>query len=395
MQKVIVYYAFKIMDGLFVGNSRAPLERDFLIMNKINNIINCAASELIYNGSGNSLCFNWRDVDDQNIVTIENIEKINQFIETANNNGEGVLFFSLRGQSRALTALTAYLMYKYSWSLYKTLQFLNSRRKDFEIRAAFLKQLMNFETDYFKDKEITRNWDNNTENQEIQVIQNTYLNSIQQSPMIIKTHTNLSIQNGIKHNVAWSINLIQQIQTIEIKENKQNNKELKPILKGSSQLLQKDKQQQRSISATDNSKLNFEDFILQNLLTTKKLQTPKINSFSFDSKTKKKDFLGGLISQQKARPKRSLHFTPEKQRIIQNTKQIMDTYLNSQINNIQIMRGRSIFTPQKERIRALSQQNQSPNKSPIFSKQSFFMENQNANFMKWSLAKKQPQFKIK
>ncbi|CAD8101044.1 unnamed protein product [Paramecium primaurelia] len=394
MQRSIVYYAFKIMDGLFVGNSRAPLERDFLLMNKINNIINCAASELTYNGIGNCLCFNWRDSDEQIIVTIENIEKINEFIETAINNGEGVLFFSLRGQSRALTALTAYLMYKFSWSLYKTLQFLNTRRKDFEIRATFLKQLMNFETEYLKDKDLSRNWDNIADNQEIQVIQNTYLNSLQQPPMIQKTIGSFSIPNGTKQNVAWSINLIQQIQTIEIKEEKQHPKELKSILKGSFKLLKKDKQL-RSISVNDNSKQSFEDFILQNLLITKKLQTPKINSFSFENKGKKKDFLEGIMSQHKTRPKRPQHFTPERQRIIQNTKQIMDTYLNSQINNIQLMRGRSIFTPQKERIRAYSQQNSSPNKTPSLSKQSFFIENQNGNFMKWSQAKKQPQFKIK
>ncbi|CAD8185386.1 unnamed protein product [Paramecium octaurelia] len=394
MQRTIVYYAFKIMDGLFVGNSRAPLEREFLLMNKINYVINCAASELTYNGVGNCLCFYWRDSEEQNIVTIENIEKINEFIEEANNNGEGVLFFSLRGQSRALTALTAYLMYKYSWCLHKTLQFLNTRRKDFEISKQFLKQLINFQNDHFKGKELSKKWENIEENQEIQVIQNTYLNSLQQPPIIQKTIASFSNPNGTKQNVTWSINLIQQIQTIEVKEEKQHLKELKSILKGSSKLLVKD-QQIRSISVNDNSKLSLEDFIMQNLLITKKLQTPKINSFSFENKGKKKDLIEGIMSQHKTRPKRPQHFTPERQRIMQNTKQIMDTYLNSQINNMYLMRGRSIYTPQKERIRAVSQQNQSPNKTPSLSKQSFFIENQNVNFMKWSLAKKLPQFKIK
>ncbi|CAD8122410.1 unnamed protein product [Paramecium sonneborni] len=394
MQKVVVYYAFKIMDGLFVGNSRAPLERDFIIINKINYIINCAACELTYNGSGNSISFNWRDIDEQKIVTVENIQNIYGFIETAINNGEGVLFFSLRGQSRALTALTAYLMYKYNWSLFKTLQYLNSRRKNFEIRAAFLKQLMNFETQYFKDKEISRNWDNNIENQEIQVIQNTYLNSLNQIPEIVNTLTNLSIQNGTKKKVTWSNNLIQQIETIQIKEEKQHQQELKSILKGPSQLLNKDKYY-RSISVTDNSKLNFENFILHNLITAKKLQTPKINSLSFDNKPKRKDLLEDKISFQKGRLQRPQHFTPQRQRILQNTKQIMDTYLNSQINNIQIMRSRSIQTPQKERIRTVSQQISSSKQTPNLSKQSLLLENQNSNFLKWSITKKPPQFKIK
>ncbi|CAD8110781.1 unnamed protein product [Paramecium primaurelia] len=391
MQRVILQYAFKIIDGLFVGNLRAPLERDFLQMNKINNIINCAASELTYNGNGNTLCFYWRDVDDQKIVSIENIEKIHNFIETAINNGEGVLFFSLRGQSRALTALTAYLMYKFSWSLYKTLQFLNSRRKDFEIRAAFLKQLMNFETEYFKNKEISRHWDYNKENQEIQVIQNTYLNSLQQAPLLVKTLGSLSIQTGQKLNVTWSINLIQQIQTIQNTQEKQQKTELKSILKGSTLNFKKDKQF-RSISVNDNSKQNFEDFILETLLTTKKLQTPKINCLSFENKAKKKDFLVMNTSQQRPKSKRKQNFTPERQRTIQNNNSILDTYLNSQLNNLKLMKGRSIYTPKRERVRAISQQNSSPNKTPIQQIQPFLIENQN---MRWNIVKKQPQFKIK
>ncbi|CAK57312.1 unnamed protein product (macronuclear) [Paramecium tetraurelia] len=330
----------------------------------------------------------------QIIVTIENIEKIYEFIEAAINNGEGVLFFSLRGQSRALTALTAYLMYKYSWNLNKTVQFLSTRKKDFEITQAFLNQLKSFEKDYLKGRKLSSEWDNNAENQEIQIIQNTYLNSLRQPPMIQKTVARFSSPNETKQNVTWSINLIQQIQTIEPNEDKQTPKELKSILKGSSRLLKKDKQL-RSISVNDNSKPSLEDFILQNMLITKKLQTPKINSFSLENKGKKKDLTEGIISQHRARPKRPQHFTPERQRIMQNTKQIMDTYLNSQINNIQLMRGRSIYTPQKERIRAVSQFSQSPNKTPSLTKQQFFIENQIGNFMKWSLAKKQPQFKIR
>ena len=79
MQRVIVYYAFKIMDGLFVGNSRAPQvykysyfdeEREFLQMNKINSLINCAASEFSYTGQGNILTFDWKDADDLSLIHI-------------------------------------------------------------------------------------------------------------------------------------------------------------------------------------------------------------------------------------------------------------------------------------------------------------------------------------
>ncbi|CAK62797.1 unnamed protein product (macronuclear) [Paramecium tetraurelia] len=392
MQRVIVYYAFKIWDGLFIGNSRAPLERDFLLMNKINNIINCAAAELTFNGNGNVLCFNWRDADEQSIVTTENLEKISEFIETATNNGEGVLFFSLKGQSRALTALSAYLIYKYRWGLIKTLQFLNSRRKDFEIRPAFLKQLLDFSIEYFKTNQESKNWDHYTENQEILVIQNTYLNSQQQPPLITKTLGSYTIPSGQKQNVSWSINLIQQIQTIQIKEEIQQNKELKSILKGSISNSQKDKQV-RCVSVIDNSNIYFDESILQNMFIKKKLQTPKINSLSLESKASKNELKLFGISQQRPVSRRPQYFTPEKQRILHNTKQILDTYLNAQLNNISLLRGRAIHTPMRERIRAISQQNTTPNKTPTRNKQSFFLfENQNT---RWINPKKQPQFKIK
>ncbi|CAD8122408.1 unnamed protein product [Paramecium sonneborni] len=118
-------------------------------------------------------------------------------------------------------------------------------------------------------------------------------------------------------------------------------------------------------------------------------------SLSFDNKPKRKDLLEDKISFQKGRLQRPQHFTPQRQRILQNTKQIMDTYLNSQINNIQIMRSRSIQTPQKERIRTVSQQISSSKQTPNLSKQSLLLENQNSNFLKWSITKKPPQFKIK
>lgn len=52
---------------------------------------------------------------------------------------------SIRGQSRAASVLAVYFMRKYRWSLFKTLEFLNSRRPDLEIRASFINQLSEYE----------------------------------------------------------------------------------------------------------------------------------------------------------------------------------------------------------------------------------------------------------
>ena len=53
-------------------------------------------------------------------------------------NAESVLVHSVRGQSRSSSVICSYIMRKYRWSLLKTLEFLNSRRPDLEIRATFI-----------------------------------------------------------------------------------------------------------------------------------------------------------------------------------------------------------------------------------------------------------------
>lgn len=81
-------------------------------------------------------------------------------------------------------------MQKYKWSLYKTLEFLNSRRPDLEIRAAFVSQLADFEQKLITQKRgpQTANW-NEVADSKIQlnqdkfyqdeelILRNTYLNA--------------------------------------------------------------------------------------------------------------------------------------------------------------------------------------------------------------------------
>lgn len=74
------------------------------------------------------------------------VNSIVDFIEEANSKGESCLVHSLRGQSRACCALTAYFMRRYHWTLLKSLDYLNSRRSDLEIRATFFEQLKKLES---------------------------------------------------------------------------------------------------------------------------------------------------------------------------------------------------------------------------------------------------------
>lgn len=72
---------------------------------------------------------------------------------------------------------------KYKWSLYKSIEFLNNRRPDLEIRASFIQQLSRYERrlqDSLKGCQ-TENWTElasvpNLENEEL-IITNTFLNS--------------------------------------------------------------------------------------------------------------------------------------------------------------------------------------------------------------------------
>lgn len=59
-------------------------------------------------------------------------------MEDAVKKTESILVHSVRGQSRAASVLAVYLMRKYRWSLLKTLEFLNSRRPELEIRGTFI-----------------------------------------------------------------------------------------------------------------------------------------------------------------------------------------------------------------------------------------------------------------
>lgn len=110
--------------------------------------------------------------------------EIYKFIDEAMVNYESVLVHSVRGQSRSSCVIATYLMQKYKWSLLKTLEFLNSRRPDLEIRATFIRQLSEFEN-RLKVKGMgykTSKWDEiSEENRFLEsdelMLRNTFLNA--------------------------------------------------------------------------------------------------------------------------------------------------------------------------------------------------------------------------
>ena len=105
------------------------------------------------------------------------------------NKFDSVLVHSVRGQSRSSCVIATFLMRKYQWSLLKTLEFLNSRRPDLEIRATFIKQLSDYEN-RLKMRQLgpkTSKWDeiadeNRYLESEELMLRNTFLNA-QNGPM--------------------------------------------------------------------------------------------------------------------------------------------------------------------------------------------------------------------
>ena len=70
-------------------------------------------------------------------------------------------------------------MRKYSWSLYKTIQFVSSRRNDINLKPGFINQLSNFETKLIRQGIISKSnqWNEPCKDPEEEVLRNTYINS--------------------------------------------------------------------------------------------------------------------------------------------------------------------------------------------------------------------------
>jgi len=210
--------AIKIKDALFIGDELAAQDLEFVVNNKVTHIINCSGRQIANHWEPIGvayLTFYWLDVDNQ--VLFDKNDKITSeilnFIEEAHTKGESVLVHSNRGQSRASAVLVVYFMQKYKWTLFKTLEFLNSRRPDLEIRAAFINQLSEFERRLCSQgrgpesgdwnelsNKINIDEDNLIENEEL-LLRNTFLNA-QMGPIALYKFDELE-QKHNQNRLQW------------------------------------------------------------------------------------------------------------------------------------------------------------------------------------------------
>lgn len=183
MESVLVG-AFKVKDGLFLGDEFAAQDLEFVVANKVTRIINCAFRQVPNHWEPigvHYLSFAWFDTENQVILdsSDKNLSSVFNFIEQGLESGESVLVHSVRGVSRCVCIITAYLMKKYMWSLYKSLDFIAFRRPDLDLNPGFVTQLGSFEARMIRNSRIPRTdqWDQVLENGEELILRNTFLNA--------------------------------------------------------------------------------------------------------------------------------------------------------------------------------------------------------------------------
>ena len=120
----------RLIDGLFLGDINAPSDLNFLMLNKISHLINCAGKEMpnkdfsdLTNDTSFTpppyglkfLTFYWLDDDRQLIFDDQDRvpKEIVRFIDEALSQGTSVLLHSVRGQSRASIVAIIYFMERY------------------------------------------------------------------------------------------------------------------------------------------------------------------------------------------------------------------------------------------------------------------------------------------
>jgi protein-tyrosine phosphatase len=175
--------AVKIMDGLFLGDKEASQDVEFLTSSKVTHILNCASEEVKNEWASIGIIYLSLPLKDSETETIfqepfESFFSSFDFIETCLDSGESILVHSVKGESRSVTFILAFLMNKFKWSLTKCLEFLNTRKPDCKIKANFILQLVKLENFLAKANgfSFSKNWDSAL-NADEELLRNTFLNS--------------------------------------------------------------------------------------------------------------------------------------------------------------------------------------------------------------------------
>lgn len=102
----------------------------------------------------------WSEAAPEKLLAIaqREVQKVEKFVELAEEAGKSVLVVCSSGKNRALSLVALLLMRRYRWSFYKTLEFLDSKRPNLEINKAFFCYLKDAADDFEKQVSCTRVW---------------------------------------------------------------------------------------------------------------------------------------------------------------------------------------------------------------------------------------------
>ena len=123
---------------------------DTIVMNHITHIVNTASPSLpnhFQNYGAVYLCFSFVDADKAIILDSldKNISAVVKFVEEAKLEGESVLIHGSNSYTVSMVMFCAYLMVRYKWSMYKTVEFLESRMGRIEMGNGLIRQLRGYE----------------------------------------------------------------------------------------------------------------------------------------------------------------------------------------------------------------------------------------------------------
>jgi len=177
--------AVKIKDGLFLGDEFAAQDLEFVVGNKVTHIVNCAARQVPNHWEPigvRYLAYTWLDQDAQ--VRLDPRDEVFRdvfhFIERASSTYESVLVHSVHDISKPVVLLASYLMRKFRWDLFKSLEFIGSRVPNLRLAQGFVQQLNTLESRLMKEGLGPRSSDWRVrafESEEEAVLQNTFLNA--------------------------------------------------------------------------------------------------------------------------------------------------------------------------------------------------------------------------
>ena len=199
--------AVKIKDGLFQGDIYAAQDLEFIVNNKVTHVINCASWQIPNHWEAigiKYLSFEWQDSKKCNILDDSdyNFSLFYPFIENCLHNGSSVLVHCVHGSGRSTVVIISYMMKRFAWNLYKTLQFLSFRRVNIDISARFLLQLKVFESKLIKLKQIYKSneWISRKSDSEEELLINTFVNTNHLNPVEDKQQ----LKENFGKKISWA-----------------------------------------------------------------------------------------------------------------------------------------------------------------------------------------------